>query len=107
MIVSYSPYLEKYNLKIDEEKEKEKIERLLENSRKTVVIQGLGFVGSAMVAALTNSKDKNGSLLYNVIGVDLGNEENYWKIARANEGKPPIISSDKKITDAYLNEKNF
>tara|TARA_B110000971_G_C20026346_1_gene509019 strand:+ start:635 stop:2146 length:1512 start_codon:yes stop_codon:yes gene_type:complete len=106
MIVSYSPYLEKYSHKINEKKENEKIEKFVKNSRKTVVIQGLGFVGSAMVAALTNLKDKNEDLLYNVIGVDLGNEDNYWKIARANDGKPPIISSDKKITDAYLNTKN-
>jgi len=105
MIISHSPYLEKYNLNINEEKEKEKIERLSENSRKTVVIQGLGFVGSAMVAALTNTKDENENLLYNVIGVDLGNEQNYWKIARANEGKPPVVSSDKKISEAYLNAK--
>ena len=48
-----------------------KIKSLVNNNRKTVVIQGLGFVGSAMVAALTQAKNKKGNLLYNVIGVDL------------------------------------
>ena len=105
MIISYSPYLEKYNHQIDEQKEKDEINKLVNNSRKTVAVQGLGFVGSAMVAALTQATDKNGTLLYNVIGVDLCSEKNYWKIARANEGKPPLASSDKNMTKAYINAK--
>lgn len=105
MIKSNSPYLEKYTHHFDEVKEQEKINKIINKFRKTVVIQGLGFVGSAVAAVLSNSKDKNHNLLYNVIGVDLCNEENFWKIARANEGKPPIISSDKSMTRAYLNTK--
>ena len=105
MIVSHSPYAEKYKHQIDEQKERIKINKLIANNRKTVVVQGLGFVGSAMVAALAETRDKNGSLLYNVIGVDLCDSENYWKIARSNEGKPPIISSDTNISNAYLNSK--
>ena len=105
MIVSHSPYMEKYTFDPNEKKEKEKIESFTKNNRKTVVIQGLGFVGSAMVAALTNLSDNKGGLLYNVVGVDLGNTENYWKIARANEGKPPVESSDKNMSEAYINAK--
>ena len=58
-----------------------------------------------MVAALTQAKNKKGNLLYNVIGVDLADKENYWKICRANKGKPPIISSDKSINIAYSEAK--
>ena len=82
MIVSCSPYLEKYKHQIDEQKEQDEINKIAINSRKTVAVQGLGFVGSAMVAALTQATDKKGNLLYNVIGVDLCNKQNYWKIAK-------------------------
>tara|TARA_Y100001970_G_C14193523_1_gene836760 strand:+ start:208 stop:1713 length:1506 start_codon:yes stop_codon:yes gene_type:complete len=105
MIVSYSPFMEKYSHQVDEKREKNKINKIVDNKRKTVAVQGLGFVGSAMVAALAEATDKNGNLLYNVIGVDLGNNKNYWKIARANKGKPPVVSSDKNMTKAYLNSK--
>ena len=105
MIISYSPYMEKYSHHFDEKKEQDKIDKLLENNKKTVAVQGLGFVGSAMVAALVEATNRNGVLLYNVIGVDLGDDKNYWKIARANRGKPPIVSSDKNISKAYLNAK--
>ena len=105
MIVSYSPDLEKYTHQLDEKKEQTKINKFLNNSRVTVVIQGLGFVGSAMVAALTQARKKNGDLLYNVIAVDLADNKNYWKIAKANKGIPPIVSSDKKIKKAYFNAK--
>ena len=105
MIVSCSPNMEKYIHQSDEKKERYKINKLINNSRKTVVVQGLGFVGSAMVAALTQAKRKNGNILYNVIGVDLADNKNYWKIAKANEGKPPIISSYKNMKKAFFNEK--
>ena len=99
--------METYSHEIDEKNEQKKIKSLVNNNRKTVVIQGLGFVGSAMVAALTQAKNKKGNLLYNVIGVDLADKENYWKICRANKGKPPIISSDKSINIAYSEAKKI
>ena len=89
-----------YTLNIDDENKK--IDNFI-NGRKTVVVQGLGFVGSAMVAALSNAKDEKNKLIYNVIGVDLPDEKNYWKIARANDGKPPVLSSDKNMDIAYHN----
>ena len=99
--------MKKFIHKFDEEKEKYKINKFLISSRKTVVVQGMGFVGSAMIAALTQAKKKNGDLLYNVIGVDLADEKNYWKIKKANSGNPPIISSDKKMIKAFLNAKKI
>jgi hypothetical protein len=67
-----------------------------------VIVQGLGFVGSAMVAALTQAKDKNRNLMYNVIDLDLCDKDNYWKIARANEGKPPVISADSDMKKVLI-----
>ena len=77
LIVSFSPYSEKFSHYINKNEEKEKINNFTNNKRKTIVVQGLGFVGSAMVAVLTQLKDFNGNFVYNVIGVDLANEENY------------------------------
>lgn len=110
MITSLSPYGETYTFNLDEDKEKEKIKKFINPNRKNVIIQGLGFVGSAMSAVLANASDKNGNLLYNVFAVDLADKENYWKIARANEGKPPVLSSDHTMNEAYLSankNKNF
>ena len=42
-------------------------------NRKTVCVQGLGFVGFAMSLAVASAK-KNNKPLYNVIGIDLENE---------------------------------
>ena len=104
MAISNSPYMEKYSFQINEQNERDKIKKFVKNKRKTVVVQGLGFVGSAMVAALTQAK-KNGEILYNVIGVDIGDKKNYWKIAKSNQGKPPFKSADKNMGKAYLNAK--
>ena len=105
LIVSFSPYSEKFSHYINKNEEKEKINNFTNNKRKTIVVQGLGFVGSAMVAVLTQLKDFNGNFVYNVIGVDLANEENYWKIARANSGRSPILSSDENMIKAYAKIK--
>ena len=46
-------------------------------------MQGVGFVGSAMLIALARAKDESNNLLYNVIGLDL--KDNYEKIQVINE----------------------
>ena len=38
---------------------------------KNVVVQGLGYVGSATLAAISTGKNKNNTPLYNLIGLDL------------------------------------
>lgn len=43
----------------DYEGERLKIQNFLCDNKKTVVVQGLGFVGSAMIAALSNAKNMN------------------------------------------------
>ncbi len=87
------------------ELENKKIDNFLSanTSRKTVVVQGVGFVGSAMLIALARAKDENNNLLYNVIGLDL--KDNYEKIQVINEGKPPIVSLDQSISEGYKSAK--
>lgn len=100
-IMSRSPYGEEFQCLIDDGGEKKKINSFFENKRKTVVVQGLGFVGSAMAAALAGARNKDGGLIFNVVGVDLPDKKNLWKIMRVNSGKPPVLSADKNIETAY------
>ena len=104
-MISKSPCGEEFRYTINPSEEAARIEDFVNNGnkRKTVVIQGLGFVGSAMAAALSGAKDKNSDLIFNVLGVDLPDAKNYWKIARANLGKPPCVSSDRNMDTAYKN----
>jgi len=36
-----------------------------------------------------------------VLGIDLADGRNYWKVARANQGLPPVVSTDPKMEAAY------
>ena len=101
MLNSKSPFGDTFSFVVNERDESEEINKFCQNNRQTVVVQGLGFVGSAMVGALAITKDKHGLPLYNVIGVDLGDEENYWKIGLVNQGKPPVKSTDHKLQSAF------
>jgi nucleotide sugar dehydrogenase len=69
------------------------IERRAEG-RKVVVVQGLGFVGSAVAAVIAAARNSAGEPAYFVIGVDLATPASYWKISRLNEGHAPIASPD-------------
>ncbi len=66
-----------------------------------VAVQGLGFVGAAMAAALATTNNTAGKPLYRILGLDLGNEEGLRKIQSANAGTPPIRSNDKDMDTAY------
>ncbi len=97
--------------------EKYRIPKLLDDSseihsflnnnpkRKVVLVQGLGFVGSVMSLVCANSQNK-----YNVIGIDLPNEKNYWKIQSLKNGHFPLETSDSKVYKYFKNtikRKNF
>jgi len=56
--------------------------------KKTIVVQGLGFVGAVMSIVCANALTEE----YAVIGIDLANKHNYWKIMSINEGSFPIIA---------------
>ncbi len=102
-MISRSPLREVFEYKIDDDAERERIDSFarMNRGRKMVVVQGLGFVGAAMAAVLANARDDENNLLYCVIGVDLADEDNYWKIARVNSCKSPVVSSDKCLDTSY------
>ena len=79
--------------------------------RKKVCIQGLGFVGFAMGVAVANAKDKDSlSPLYDVVGIDLPNEEGRKKIKDINNGVFPISCNDKNLEKTYksvISDGNF
>ena len=70
-------------------------------NKKIVVVQGLGFVGAVMSLVCANAINDE----YAVIGVDLANENNYWKIKSLNDGVFPIIASDPKIEEYFIKSK--
>ena len=75
-------------------------------NKQIIVVQGFGFVGAVMSVVCANSKENE----YAVIGIDIANELNYWKIASINEGVFPIVASDPKIQEFFdiaKNKKNF
>lgn len=74
----------------------------INNNKKIIAVQGLGFVGAVMSLVCANSNKNE----YAVIGVDLGNKNNYWKIASINEGIFPIKSSDPKVEEYFKNSVN-
>lgn len=63
-------------------------------NKKTVVIQGLGFVGAVMSIVVANSKEN-----YQVIGIDL--PSNQAVIDKLNSGIFPIESSDPKVEEYF------
>lgn len=71
-------------------------------NKKVVVVQGLGFVGSVMSIVCANALTQE----YAVIGVDLADEKNYWKIKAINNGVFPIVASDPKIEEYFNNSVN-
>ena len=79
---------------------------LINKNKKIICVQGLGFVGAVMSLVCANSKNNE----YVVIGIDLPNKDNLWKINSLNEGHFPIESSDKKVYEYYkkaLKKKSF
>ena len=77
--------------------------------QKTIVIQGLGFVGLAMATVVANCIDDMGEPYYNVIGIDL--PENINKISKINKGFLPFNSEDNtfqpQLEKAVLQNKNL
>ncbi len=71
------------------------------NDKKVVVVQGLGFVGAVMSLVCANALGED----YAVIGIDMPNENSYWKIKSINDGKFPLIAEDPKIDEFFENAK--
>lgn len=62
-------------------------------NKKVVVVQGLGFVGAVMSIICANALSEE----YAVVGIDLPNQNSFWKIKSINEGIFPLIADDPKI----------
>lgn len=69
----------------------------INDNKKFVAVQGLGFVGTVMSLVVANSDQGE----YAVFGVDMARESSYWKIADINAGFCPIISSDPLVSDFF------
>ncbi len=68
--------------------------------RELVCVQGLGFVGAAMAAAVASARGSNGEPRYKVIGVDLPTPGGKARIAAVNEGRFPFPTNDRKLVAA-------
>ena len=64
----------------------------------SVVIQGLGFVGSAMSIAVASRVDSKGDPLFSVIGIDLPTKEGHKRINAINVGEFPFKTNDQKLS---------
>lgn len=69
--------------------------------KKKVCIQGLGFVGSAMAAAVANAKNAKGEYCFDVTVVDLKTASSIKKINLANSGFFPMETSDQKLKKIF------
>ena len=67
---------------------------------KLVVVVGLGFVGAAMIAAVLSANNSENAR-YRVVGVDLRDGVNDWKIYAVQAGTVPIQTSDSSIGEIY------
>ena len=74
---------------------------MFDTKRPLVCIQGLGFVGAAMAIAVANAKDKKGEPIYNVIGIELPNEQGIEKTNAMNKGIFPFENVDEKLSRAH------
>lgn len=68
---------------------------------KTVVVQGLGFVGLAMSVAVASAKDSKNNYLYDVIGLDLPNSQGKRIVNDINSGKFPLQSTDSLLLNSF------
>ena len=67
------------------------------SERKTVCVQGLGFVGASMALAVASAKGIDDEPLYNVIGIDVPNESGKQKVESINNGIFPFENNDEKL----------
>ncbi|MFH1282271.1 MAG: nucleotide sugar dehydrogenase [bacterium] len=106
MLVSASPFGESYHFSKNPN-DKEGITEFISKNKgkKLVVVQGLGFVGSAMLTAVASARNKNNKHKFAVIGMDLPKIDAYWRVGMINDGKLPIKSNDIDLTNTF--KKSF
>ncbi len=70
------------------------------SQRDVVCVQGLGFVGAAMAAAVAAARTPDGEPRFDVIGVELDSTSGRERVQRINEGRFPFTSPDANISSA-------
>lgn len=70
------------------------------STRPVVCIQGLGFVGAAMAAAVAMARTPDGEPAFDVIGVDLPSAKGRAAIDALNDGRFPFETLDPKLDAA-------
>ncbi len=68
--------------------------------RPVVCVQGLGFVGAAMAAAVARSRDEGGRARFNVLGVDQETPKGRGAVDSLNAGRFPFAASDRALNEA-------
>src|SRR4051794_39992150 len=68
--------------------------------RTVVCVQGLGFVGAAMMLATASAREQDGSPAFDVVGVELDNPVGRERVEAINSGSLPIRSADPKMEAA-------
>lgn len=68
--------------------------------RPVVCVQGLGFVGAAMAAAVARARDGAGEPLFNVLGVDLEEPKGRAAVDKLNRGELPFATDDRALLAA-------
>ena len=66
---------------------------------KNIIIQGLGFVGSAMAIAASSKINENNEPLFRVTGIDLPTSLGQKRIDSINSGRLPFKTNDNKLSD--------
>lgn len=69
--------------------------------RSVVAVQGLGFVGAAMCAAVAAARTADGLPRFTVIGVDLPTPEGQRRIDAVNRGEFPFGTVDGKLREVF------
>jgi nucleotide sugar dehydrogenase len=102
-LISVSPDGERFELPDDQKHQAEmaKLGKLAESAhqsnREVVVVLGIGFVGTAMAAVISDVVDREGKPSKFVIAVQRPSTRSYWKIPLLNKGKTPINAEDPEL----------
>ena len=70
---------------------------MFNKKRKSVCVQGLGFVGSTMSIVIASAVNKANKKIYNVYGLERDNIAGNEIVQKINKGIFPFKTSDKKL----------
>jgi len=71
-----------------------------DGTRPVVCVQGLGYVGAAMAAAVAAARDARGDPVYDVVGVERADERGHARAGALAAGRFPFLSPDADLVGA-------